>query len=62
MDDVEDGRTEGLIEDGSTEGLVERETLAVGFVLVRVVCIVAGSEPKENSWDGSEQHPESAKS
>lgn len=51
------------VEDGSTEELVEREARVVGAALgvadPMVVCIVAGPESREKSWDGSEQHPES---
>lgn len=65
-DDVEDGSRAGPVEDSSTEELAEREALVVGVVLVRVdprvVCIVAGPEPKVNSRDEWVQHSESSKS
>ena len=63
-DDVEDGSRAGPVEDSSTEDLAEREALVEGVVLVRVdprvICMVAGPKPKENSRDDWVQHSESS--
>lgn len=67
-DGVEDGVGDGArddVGDGGPGELVERRTLITGAVLVRadprVLCIVAGSESKENSRDGVAQHLASVK-